>query len=634
MINAKPFLRFRHVALILFCFTLTIPGSFAQSWRWAKAAGGPGSQQAYTIASDSAGNHYVGGEFSSSAHFGTLTVTGADSSSGFIAKIDSTGQWLWVKTLTGPGTQLIKRAITNRSGYIFLLGYADPNSMLDGTAIPNSGGSAIIATLNTLTGNLEWVTRGEGIINDITLNANDKPYVCGTFLTDSIHLGAIPLYNTSPWAVHRDAFVASLSTATGTWDWATAVGGSGYEDGYRIASDGTGNIYLAGQYYAMALADTTHIGNFELPGTTNVAGNLFLAKLNLARNWQWAITTETIDYIELASLAVRYDGVAYLSGHYAYGDLLIGRDTIATVTNSMVMTPFTACISSSGHARWGAQTASGYDCTLNATATNSISGTLLVSGTVTGDSLQLGGASVHLPNGTTTGYFTAALDSTGHWTWAMPLPTAEERTFSLTHQRQLAFAGSFAATTAFGAHPLVNTSNQSDAFAVQLTLPPFVHRFAPANGPAGTVVVLRGEGFAGATAVLFGTIPATSFTVLPDGSLQVTVPPGVSNVGVPIRVVGIGGTGQSVGVFGRGPQGVAAEQAAAFELWPNPAHGRAHLTARAGQVLATVTVRDAVGRIVRQYAGGTATADLSLVGLPAGLYVVQAGATIRRLVVE
>jgi hypothetical protein len=73
---------------------------------------------------------------------------------------------------------------------------------------------------------------------------------------------------------------------------------------------------------------------------------------------------------------------------------------------------------------------------------------------------------------------------------------------------------------------------------------------------------------------------------------------------------------------------------ATFELWPNPAHTRVHLTARAGQVLAAVTLHDAVGRVVRQCAGGTATADLSLAGLPAGLYVVQAGTATRRLVVE
>ena len=81
----------------------------------------------------------------------------------------------------------------------------------------------------------------------------------------------------------------------------------------------------------------------------------------------------------------------------------------------------------------------------------------------------------------------------------------------------------------------------------------------------------------------------------------------------------------------------AARATPAAQLFPNPAHGTAtlRLPATAARQPLTLTLTDALGRLVRQYpapAGPDAVLDLR--GLPAGVYLVRCGELSQRLVVE
>ncbi|MFR9754135.1 IPT/TIG domain-containing protein, partial [Nocardia sp. 004] len=62
----------------------------------------------------------------------------------------------------------------------------------------------------------------------------------------------------------------------------------------------------------------------------------------------------------------------------------------------------------------------------------------------------------------------------------------------------------------------------------------------PDSGPegGGNSVTLSGTGFTGATAVLFGGIPALSFTVVSDTQITAVVPAGSSVVAVTVTTAG------------------------------------------------------------------------------------------------
>ena len=51
-------------------------------------------------------------------------------------------------------------------------------------------------------------------------------------------------------------------------------------------------------------------------------------------------------------------------------------------------------------------------------------------------------------------------------------------------------------------------------------------RFDPTSGPSGTVVTVGDKAFTGAHAVTVGGVAATSFTVVDERTLQLTVPAG------------------------------------------------------------------------------------------------------------
>lgn len=69
-----------------------------------------------------------------------------------------------------------------------------------------------------------------------------------------------------------------------------------------------------------------------------------------------------------------------------------------------------------------------------------------------------------------------------------------------------------------------------------ILLPPVLTNLTPNSGftPGGNQVIITGLNFTGATAVLFGSTPASTFTVLSDTTIAATVPPGMGVVNVTV----------------------------------------------------------------------------------------------------
>lgn len=83
--------------------------------------------------------------------------------------------------------------------------------------------------------------------------------------------------------------------------------------------------------------------------------------------------------------------------------------------------------------------------------------------------------------------------------------------------------------------------------ALKFKILPTSASFTPLSGPVGTVVTITGTGLLQTTAVKFGTIAATTFTVDSDTQITATVPTGA--VTGKITVTTQGGTASSTAVF-------------------------------------------------------------------------------------
>ena len=74
---------------------------------------------------------------------------------------------------------------------------------------------------------------------------------------------------------------------------------------------------------------------------------------------------------------------------------------------------------------------------------------------------------------------------------------------------------------------------------------PVINLSAPASGLAGTTVTLTGSGFTGVTAVTFGGVPATSFSVVSSVKITAVAPAGAGTVQIVVTTTGGTSNGSS-----------------------------------------------------------------------------------------
>ncbi len=100
-----------------------------------------------------------------------------------------------------------------------------------------------------------------------------------------------------------------------------------------------------------------------------------------------------------------------------------------------------------------------------------------------------------------------------------------------------------AGTAGLAAVRVVTPIAQSTALYTYVAAPPTITSLSPDSGPTtgGTLVTITGTGFTGATAVMFGSTPATSFTVDTPTTIAATAPGGSAGT-VDVTVTGPAGT--------------------------------------------------------------------------------------------
>ncbi len=74
---------------------------------------------------------------------------------------------------------------------------------------------------------------------------------------------------------------------------------------------------------------------------------------------------------------------------------------------------------------------------------------------------------------------------------------------------------------------------------------PKITSFTPPSGPAATLVTINGTGLIQASTVKFGTVKATTFTVVSDSQVTAVVPSGLAAGAVPISITTPGGSASS-----------------------------------------------------------------------------------------
>ncbi|RAK63220.1 T9SS type A sorting domain-containing protein [Hymenobacter edaphi] len=300
------------------------------------------------------GNVFVTGfKFSYPTTFGSITVTGQGISCGFVAKLADagpTGSFTWVHALSG--ADVLPLAVAVQSSGVYVTGNFNGTLTVGAATLVNqrpSGSEMFVAKLNDAGSTVAeaWGQRGGGAVQSLAVSGANV-YVAGTFSSAPTDFGTTTLTNSSS-GFASDVFVAKLSDAgsTGSYAWAQAIGGGGYEYVRALAARGT-EVYLAGSFGS----PTTTFGGLTLTnaqggtGTTPAPVDAYVAKLRDAgssASFVWALRAGGSDAEEVRALTLNGTSVLVagyqLSSTAAYGSSVLtsggtGGLFVASITDA------------------------------------------------------------------------------------------------------------------------------------------------------------------------------------------------------------------------------------------------------------------------------------------------------------
>jgi hypothetical protein len=246
---------------------------------WAKQTGGAGSDAAYSVAVDVSGNIYIAGDFeSSSLRFDSTKLTNAGLYDIFLAKYDSSGNELWVKSAGGTGYDYVYSIATDGTGNIYITGiFYSPTITFGSETLKNAGSSDIFLAKYDAAGNMLWVRRAGGaewdVASSVAVDASGNSYIAGHYRESTIAFGSSSLTN----AGFDDIFLAKYDTK-GNVIWAKSAGGINSDQAHSVAVDASGNIYIAGYGWSSPVNFGSIISSSE-----RLAGfeNIFISKLGI-----------------------------------------------------------------------------------------------------------------------------------------------------------------------------------------------------------------------------------------------------------------------------------------------------------------------------------------------------------------
>ena len=223
------------------------------------------------IAIDSYSNIYVCGGFENTANYGPLSVTSEGEFDAFVFKMDTDGNWIWVKNVGSNKSDRANGIAIDRCDNIYINGeYRNPMVFEGGNA---SNGTATLSHKQkrdvfvakcTMDGEWIWAKRARSSGVDkayqMFVDYNSQVYVCGTTSDTTIFSQDVVVIPPNESDTTSSAFVAQLDgNGDGEWLWAKVAGTTSSDEDRTndICADGFGNVYAVGFYENEATFDDT-----------------------------------------------------------------------------------------------------------------------------------------------------------------------------------------------------------------------------------------------------------------------------------------------------------------------------------------------------------------------------------------
>ena len=268
-----------------------------------------------TVASDPFGSIYIGGYFSGTAYFDSLAVNSSGSSIDlFLTKLNADGEFNWVKTAGGPGTDQSTALVTDDSCNLYYTGYFQQSIHFMTDSLNYGSRNGYFITKYDSSGSELWIRGGTGVTGaeayDVALDSTGAAYLTGTYEGGEAFIGTDTLMTNGG----NDLFIAKYDDQ-GNYNWSKGYGSATSSDlSNTITVNKQGLVYTGGSYQTLC-----RFGNDSVYG-----GNLFVAKFDYNGNF---IHGASATGRSLTGSASDTAGGLFVSGDfYQYG--YFGKDTI------------------------------------------------------------------------------------------------------------------------------------------------------------------------------------------------------------------------------------------------------------------------------------------------------------------
>ncbi|MFY9309473.1 MAG: gliding motility-associated C-terminal domain-containing protein [Bacteroidia bacterium] len=364
---------FNRVFMLVCCYMLTSFSCYSQNWL--RGEGGVTNDEALDVASDSSGNYYVAGYFTSGATFGNTVLNSSGNSDIFIAKYNASGTVLWAVKAGGPGADRAYSIKADNAGNVYVTGYYYGTANFGSNSITSVAGTqdVFIAKYDTA-GTVQWIKSiggsdaetGYGITCDHAGNVIVTGQFRGTATFGSTSLTSVidPLTSLPSF----DIFTVKY-TAAGTFSW-VEQGSAKYDDrGLDVAVDLSNNIYVVGQF-----SDTIQ---FDVVHNNPVSNCGYLMKYDANGNEQWLIKMSAAQTIVYSIVADPSNNIL-ITGDFK-GTLSIHTNPIVSSSSAFSNKVFIAKFSNSGSVLWVENDGSDSDVTSKSIAVDN-AGNAYISG--------------------------------------------------------------------------------------------------------------------------------------------------------------------------------------------------------------------------------------------------------------
>jgi hypothetical protein len=339
--------------------------------QWATRIAGTSGDAEPCVTTDSDGNVYVCGNYSSSpitissynsapvaggavgiSTYGTLANAGVNDV--FLVKYNSSGVVQWATKIGGSTNEIYSFIETDTLGNVYLASLITSTTLTisNYSSAPSGGGAVGLTTYGTLTGSTntlclikynssgtaQWATTVTAslLVRDIGLatDSNNNVYFTGRYPSTGCTISS---YNSAPvagGAVGLSTYGTLTSVglqdiclvkynSSGVAQWATRLGSTNLDSKSKVATDSAGNVYITGSYAASPVTISNYnsapsgggaigivtYGTLTLSGTTDV----FLVKYNSSGTAQWATKISGTGSDFEPSIAVDSNSNIYIS---------------------------------------------------------------------------------------------------------------------------------------------------------------------------------------------------------------------------------------------------------------------------------------------------------------------------------